>query len=65
MTLNPVRNSENFIDISFEYRQPIKQNKQVQPIFTFETGVVLAKGGSFCSDLSGTGEKVKFCLSLM
>ncbi|MCR9909720.1 hypothetical protein NB545_19995 [Vibrio campbellii] len=63
MTLHPVRNSENFIGISFEYRQPIKQNKQEQPVYTFETGVVLAKGGSFCTDLSGTGEKVKFCLS--
>lgn len=63
MSLHPVKNSENFMFIDFEYRQPINQNKKEQDTYQFETGVVLAKGGSFCADLSGTGEKKKICLS--
>ena len=63
MSLHPVKNSENFMFIDFEYRQPINQNKQEQDTYQFETGVVLAKGGSFCADLSGTGEKIEICLS--
>lgn len=62
MTLNPVENSQNFMNISFDYHQPNSQNKQ-EHVYTFETGVVLAKGGSFCTGLSGIEEKVKFCLS--
>jgi len=62
ITLHPVPNSGNFMDIYFEYRQPINQKKQ-EHVYKFETGITLAKGGSFCSELSGTGEKINFCLS--
>lgn len=66
ITLSPVINNENVFGISFDYRQPVNQNKPKQPIYTFEytfeKRVVLPKGGSFCTDLDGTGEKVEFCL---
>lgn len=61
MTLHPAKNSD-FMHISFEYRQPVNQKKQ-EHVYRVETGVILAKGESFCTDLSGTGEKMEFCLS--
>ncbi|WP_281188874.1 hypothetical protein [Vibrio harveyi] len=63
ITLSPVINSKNFFRISFDYSQPVNQNKPKQSIYSFETGVFLAKGDVYCTDLSGTGEKVEFCLS--